>query len=877
MKTMLTVLFWIASCQILWAANPTLVVETFDRAYSANGSGTGAGNGWTVLDGNPASYSETVRKCLNTTAGLEYHGTGFIWGGYNPSATQSVALTQSASDNGPQDSLIFNQGALRNGGRAYTRFDTSALSLPESVGTRRFNTSSFTLDCSDPQAKCILEYNTQGEPALQVALLLRDDIGWWESDAVASAQNVSKLEIALSTRTWTQIDISSGTYGADMDEVDNGGEGMLTYLSSGGSPHLDQIKGMGVIIKNPATASATNMAISTMVLGKLPDPPATITATIPTGATAVSLDWASVTGALGYNVYRAMASGGPYTQLNTAPIASTHYDDASATNNTPYYYAVSTVVNAGYGIESPLSNETAVLTPVAGSPSRHPSSGVFAIWISNRTYLQDLPYISGGQAVVQWKDVETTHGVYNFNALDSQLQALQKKGLATTVQLNGNLKPAYLFESIPHHPTQLNQVNDPLGTLMYWHPIHKQSYLNLVAAFAQHVRRSPYRSSIIGVRLNYDMIGTELSTIPSGMRNLSEGWIIPSGADATTLWPWNSSYVSDYENAVVQQFVTQFLPDVCVLCRTSSGDTALGLYPAKFNTGELGWFTTGDIAEPSAWAVAGQLTFLEYCRSGKTIGYSEPYADGWGFHGGNQDTYWCSPPQNNYWRILLALHQGISFIACYGDDLRIAADGYYPDNRPAQPWPVGNVPQYQGEFTAAFQFGAKYAGYHDQPVTSPGAWIAFRQGMRLPGDYSFLMTRLPDHTTATADQTSIGPNDSRFGAFARILPQGKSMNLLLNTAFVSSLSGRNVPINITYLDQGTGSFSLSVGGKLYEIPKQDSQTWKTFTATVQASDLVLNSVGAHIALTSTSGQTVFHMVEVQRGSISSSARQWQNY
>jgi fibronectin type 3 domain-containing protein len=64
----------------------------------------------------------------------------------------------------------------------------------------------------------------------------------------------------------------------------------------------------------------------------------------------VSLTWSAVTGATSYHVKRATTFGGPYTQI-AAP-TSANYTDATASNNTTYYYVVSAVNSAGESASS---------------------------------------------------------------------------------------------------------------------------------------------------------------------------------------------------------------------------------------------------------------------------------------------------------------------------------------------------------------------------------------------------------------------------------------------------------------------------------------------------------------------------------------------
>lgn len=71
------------------------------------------------------------------------------------------------------------------------------------------------------------------------------------------------------------------------------------------------------------------------------------------------LTWNEAPGATGYRVYRSTAWAGPYTAL-AAPVAGLTYTDASAQNNTSYYYAVAAVNASGEGLRS---------LPAAGTPA----------------------------------------------------------------------------------------------------------------------------------------------------------------------------------------------------------------------------------------------------------------------------------------------------------------------------------------------------------------------------------------------------------------------------------------------------------------------------------------------------------------------------
>jgi hypothetical protein len=71
-------------------------------------------------------------------------------------------------------------------------------------------------------------------------------------------------------------------------------------------------------------------------------------------------------------------------------------------------------------------------------PSRR---GLYAIW--GTSDLLNLPYITGGQVVVQWADLEPAEGTYDFAPLKAAMHALGDR--PATLQVNGNRKPAWLF------------------------------------------------------------------------------------------------------------------------------------------------------------------------------------------------------------------------------------------------------------------------------------------------------------------------------------------------------------------------------------------------------------------------------------------------
>ncbi len=95
----------------------------------------------------------------------------------------------------------------------------------------------------------------------------------------------------------------------------------------------------------------------------VPTPPAAPTALAAmAGNQQVSLTWTASSGATGYHVKRASASGGPYTQI--ASPTATSDTDTGLTNGTNYFYVVSALNTSG---ESADSSEVST-TPVSSAP-----------------------------------------------------------------------------------------------------------------------------------------------------------------------------------------------------------------------------------------------------------------------------------------------------------------------------------------------------------------------------------------------------------------------------------------------------------------------------------------------------------------------------
>ncbi|MEQ1533241.1 MAG: fibronectin type III domain-containing protein [Sideroxydans sp.] len=108
-------------------------------------------------------------------------------------------------------------------------------------------------------------------------------------------------------------------------------------------------------------------------------PTATVPA-VPTGvvatlqaASVINIGWTAVTGATGYNVYRATTSPvaiSATSKVTATPVADTAFGDSGLTAGTQYFYKVTAVNAAG---ESAGSTEVTATTSAAGTPTPTPT------------------------------------------------------------------------------------------------------------------------------------------------------------------------------------------------------------------------------------------------------------------------------------------------------------------------------------------------------------------------------------------------------------------------------------------------------------------------------------------------------------------------
>src|SRR5579859_686996 len=165
----------------------------------------------------------------------------------------------------------------------------------------------------------------------------------------SASQNVTITNTGNSSVTISQINLSGTGYSM------RGGSAPVTL-----SPSQNLI----VIVQfSPGLAGSVSGSIS--IVSNASGSPATVSLTgtgIAPTPHSVALSWTASTSTVsGYNVYRGMVSGGPYTKINSSLVATVTYTDSTVQSGTTYYYVTTAVDSSGN--ESVFSNEVSAPIP----------------------------------------------------------------------------------------------------------------------------------------------------------------------------------------------------------------------------------------------------------------------------------------------------------------------------------------------------------------------------------------------------------------------------------------------------------------------------------------------------------------------------------
>jgi hypothetical protein len=181
------------------------------------------------------------------------------------------------------------------------------------------------------------------------------------------------LNSSASSVSFGSVNVSStGTQTVTLTNAGNSNITISNVTVSGAGFNASGVSGLILTPGQTATltttfkpASAGSATGSVSVASNATNSPDSITLSgtgVATAPPSVSLSWsASTSTVVGYNTYSSQTSGGPYTKMTSAPVATTAYTDNSVQSGVTYYFVVTSVNSSNE--ESAYSTEVSALVP----------------------------------------------------------------------------------------------------------------------------------------------------------------------------------------------------------------------------------------------------------------------------------------------------------------------------------------------------------------------------------------------------------------------------------------------------------------------------------------------------------------------------------
>jgi hypothetical protein len=238
-------------------------------------------------------------------------------------------------------------------------FTVSGLTVPLTIGAG--TNSSFTVGFAPTAAgsvsgTLILTSNAPNSP-MTISLAGTGVSSSLQLSVTPATLNFGNVQVG-SSGTQTATLTNTGNSSVIISQIAVSGSG---YTASGVGAGQALLAGQSVPITVTFTPTATGGAIgSVTITSNASNSPTTIA--LAAGSYLVDLSWTGSTSAvIGYNVYRGTVSGGPYTIVNSSPVAGTSYTDISVQLGQTYYYVVTAV--SPNGVESVYSNQATAPVP----------------------------------------------------------------------------------------------------------------------------------------------------------------------------------------------------------------------------------------------------------------------------------------------------------------------------------------------------------------------------------------------------------------------------------------------------------------------------------------------------------------------------------
>jgi len=527
-----------------------------------------------------------------------------------------------------------------------------------------------------------------------------------------------------------------------------------------------------------------------------------------------------------------------------------------------------------------------------GAAEGKPGYGIssWAGWKPGQISPAECPELRSVPLILKWDSLEPASGRYAFaEELGRPLQAAQEGGLYITLMIwVGPAAPEWIYQSgVPRVITNRNvnalgQKTDGQKEYPYYlHPEYKKRFMGLIDAFGKYVSALPpaLRARIVFVQCAEGSTGDGQ---PYKGKPLDQKYAISDEV-------WNDFRLEAWKR------YRDAVPGIPILVNSDANGgletqwllenmDVIALKQGMFSHG----FQVSDNGERLAKFQALEAAAKQRGKPVLTRGEmdGELFEMGWSKR---------NIPQALYWSGIFATHCGLDIWNVPYQALKDRAN-----------WPAG-------------AFFNKYAGHKD-PATAPAAFCALRDGLdasdfnrfpaaefggkpgqkkdvdrylRITKAYASYGALMADPEKAIGggmiNRKSSGPNDAGWdilsGNYSRFLTQidpgsgdvgrwnidesiygrfgrafeHQSGKKLLRFRLDPGFAAKQVKVRVTYLDQGTGSWSVGLPGKdgATRIQNTNSGEWRTQVVSLSGvTELVLNYESGD--------NTLFHLIEVER-------------
>ncbi|GBU22228.1 N-acetylmuramoyl-L-alanine amidase [Fibrobacteres bacterium R8-0-B4] len=345
------------------SGNYTLVGTPSSASYTDNNLSPGTTYYYKV-----SAYSNNVESSQSS---YTYATTGF-----DPPASVSASLMSSSgitvswsSVSGAAEYNVYRSTSYS--GSYYKIYTTSYTSYTDNNGLSSGMTYYYKVSASNGMG----EESAQSFPPASATTTLNPP-----TSVSASATSSSSITVS-----WSQVIGAAGynvyrSTSASGPYYQVGTSSSTSYTDNNLSPSTTYYYKVSAYNNNNVESSQSSQSASATTALNTPAAPTNVSASLtPSGGITVS--WSSVSGAVGYYVYRSTSASGYYSQVGTS--YSTSYTNNNLSAGTAYFYKVSAYNSAGEGPLSSYTYETTQLnapTGVTASPA--PSGGIIVNWSS---------------------------------------------------------------------------------------------------------------------------------------------------------------------------------------------------------------------------------------------------------------------------------------------------------------------------------------------------------------------------------------------------------------------------------------------------------------------------------------------------------------